>query len=102
MKAVLLDESGGYAYESAATLPLSNPRPTWSEQLPEEWWTACRKATLDLRNQGAPLENVTSVSLSGQMHGATLLDSKGDVLRPCILWNDGRCGQAFPQSRPCQ
>ncbi len=90
VKAVLLDEAGAVRHQATANYGVSNPRPLWSEQDPELWWTACLETMAALRDAGAPLAAIRAVGLSGQMHGATLLDARGRVLRPCILWNDGR------------
>ncbi|GAC1319554.1 MAG: xylulokinase [Chloroflexota bacterium] len=73
--------------------PLSTPHPGWSEQDPADWWQGvvsviqrlCDSAEIDTRA-------IEALAVSGQMHGATLLDRSGDVLRPAILWNDQRCG----------
>lgn len=87
-KAVLVDDSGRVVAEAAAPLSVSRPRPGWSEQNPEDWWRAARDAICalpaDLRAAAR------GVGLSRQMHGATLLDAIDRVIRPAILWNDGR------------
>jgi xylulokinase len=91
LKAVLTDETE--APFAAATVPIatSNPRPGWSEQDPRDWWSALRKALQSLRReQPEAFRAVRAVGLSGQMHGAVLLDERGDPCRPAILWNDGR------------
>ncbi|MFM9449510.1 FGGY family carbohydrate kinase, partial [Streptomyces acidiscabies] len=63
----------------------------WSEQDPEAWWQATLAALAQLRAAApAALGAVRGIGLSGQMHGATLLDDRDQVLRPAILWNDGR------------
>jgi xylulokinase len=90
VKAVLLDADGAVRHQATADHPVSNPHPLWSEQNPDDWWESCRTATAALKAAGAPLDAVKAVGLSGQMHGATLLDANNAVLRPCILWNDGR------------
>lgn len=90
VKAVLLDADGAVRHQATADHPVSNPQPLWSEQDPASWWESCRTATAALKARGAPLDAVQAVGLSGQMHGATLLDAHDAVLRPCILWNDGR------------
>ncbi len=90
VKAVLTDEAGTPQYRASVEYGVDHPAPLWSEQDPRSWWQACIAATSALRQRGAPLESVVSVGLAGQMHGAVLLDRKGSVLRPCILWNDGR------------
>ena len=88
VKAVLLDAAGGLAAQASAPLAVSRPQPRWSEQDPEDWW---RAATLAVRALPEALRaRVMAVGLSGQMHGAVLLDGQDRVLRPAILWNDGR------------
>ena len=88
VKAALIDEDGTLLDTSSADLPISRPQPLWSEQNPSDWWTATNMAVagLDLELRHA----VKAVGLSGQMHGATLLDVSLAPLRPAILWNDGR------------
>ena len=76
------------ATESHA-LSQSRPNPHWSEQSPDTWWdatVACMNQLAKLHN----MNNVLAIGLSGQMHGAVLLDKSNQVLRPAILWNDGR------------
>ena len=89
VKAVLVDEAGAVVAESRTPLAVSRPRPLWSEQEPAEWWAAVNTAVAQL--DPAPRRRVQAVGLSGQMHGAVLLDKARQVLRPAILWNDGRC-----------
>lgn len=88
LKAVLVDEEDRILAQASAPLAVSSPRPSWSEQDPHAWWDACLRSVLalpaDLR------QKVRSIGLSGQMHGAVLLDAQDAVLRPAILWNDGR------------
>ena len=88
VKATLIDESGRQVEVSQAELPISRPQPLWSEQNPSDWWTstnmAVAKLDVGLRHK------VRAIGLSGQMHGATLLDKSLAPLRPAILWNDGR------------
>ena len=79
--------------ESTASLTVSRPQPLWSEQSPEDWWQATVAAIDDVRARAPePWRGLRAIGLSGQMHGATLLDGSGHVLRPAILWNDGRSG----------
>jgi xylulokinase len=88
VKAVVIDESGTVIDQTSAALNVSRPQPLWSEQDPADWWSAAGNAVREFR---APLRQaVRAIGLSGQMHGATLLDGRGSVLRPAILWNDGR------------
>jgi len=90
-KAVLVRGDGVVAGEATEEHPLSTPRPLWAEQDPEDWWrgtvASCR-AVLD--RAGVSPGAVAGIGLTGQMHGLVLLDRRGDVLRPCILWNDQR------------
>src|SRR6185437_4038112 len=72
----------------AESLEVSRPAPGFSEQDPESWWLATVRAVQALPS--AQRERVRGVGLSGQMHGATLLDAQDRPLRPAILWNDGR------------
>ncbi|MEM7721164.1 MAG: xylulokinase [Pseudomonadota bacterium] len=89
LKAVLIDEDQAVLAETTAALSVSRPAVGWSEQAPADWIAAARAALLDLGTQVA-LDGVKGIGLSGQMHGATLLDADDAVLRPCILWNDTR------------
>ena len=93
VKALLVDERQHVLAQASAPLAVMRPRPLWSEQDPEHWWTATQAAVGELRaGQPAALAAVRGIGLSGQMHGATLLDAGDRVLRPAILWNDGRSG----------
>ncbi len=91
IKSVLVDGGDRVLCSATAALEVSRPRPGFSEQDPAQWWAGV-VATLDeIKAKAArELAAVTGIGLSGQMHGATLLDKAGAVLRPCILWNDGR------------
>ncbi len=92
VKLLLLDGRGHTIGSAGNTLTLANPQPLWSEQAPADWWTATQAAVATLR-AAHPDEfaQVRAIGLSGQMHGAVLLDAADNVLRPAILWNDGRC-----------
>ena len=92
VKAILIDRAGKALGEATAkAVEPVRPHPGWSEQNPADWWTACQSA-LDSLSKSHPAEiaAVRGIGLSGHMHGATLLGANDDVLRPCILWNDGR------------
>lgn len=89
VKAVVLDENERIAAQASAPLGIQRPHPLWSEQNPEEWWHAAVEAVRAL--PADVRKAVRGIGLSGQMHGAVLLDRKDQVLRPAILWNDGRC-----------
>ncbi len=88
VKAVLMDPEGDVVAQATAPLSVSRPYPLWSEQEPEDWWQAANAAVLSLPQSDR--NRVEAVGLSGQMHGATLLDESDDPIRPAILWNDGR------------
>lgn len=92
VKVILLSEAGEVVAAHSESLSVSRPHSLWSEQDPEHWWQATDRA---MRALGAErsLSGVKAIGLAGQMHGATLLDSKQRVLRPAILWNDGRSGE---------
>ena len=95
VKAVLVDDAQHVVDQASAPLSVSRPKPLWSEQDPADWWRAVNEAVtkLDSRARRA----VKAIGLSGQMHGATCLDSAGKVIRPAILWNDGRSGEDCAQ-----
>lgn len=105
VKIILLGEQGQLLASQSEPLPISRPHPLWSEQAPQDWWHATDRAMLALGKQHS-LQQVKAIGLSGQMHGATLLGDRQQVLRPAILWNDGRSAaqcqaleRAVPQSR---
>jgi xylulokinase len=90
-KAVLLEGSGRVVGSATTEHPLSTPRPGWSEQDPADWWQSSQASIRRLLEQtGLDGSEVAGIGLTGQMHGLVLLDERGDVLRPCILWNDQR------------
>ncbi len=92
VKALLIDEHGRALGEaSAASVEPVRPHPGWSEQNPADWWNATL-AAIDKLKQSHPseLSSVRGIGLSGHMHGATLLGKNDEILRPAILWNDGR------------
>jgi xylulokinase len=89
LKGVVIDDNGNLMAQESAELSVSTPQPTWSEQDPLSWWQACVEV-IELLQQRLDLSKLNAIGLSGQMHGATLLDAQGNILRPCMLWNDGR------------
>ncbi|WP_417272113.1 xylulokinase [Celeribacter halophilus] len=89
LKAILIDADQKVVAEANAALTNERPRDGWSEQDPQSWLDAC-EAVLAALGAQADLSGVAGIGLSGQMHGATLLDDADKVLRPCILWNDTR------------
>ncbi len=91
VKLLLLDDGGRIVGTAGSALTLSSPEPLWSEQAPADWWRATGEAVSALRAaHPAAFAAVRAIGLSGQMHGAVLLGAYDAVLRPAILWNDGR------------
>ena len=89
LKAVLIDDSQTILAEAVAPLEAVRPEPGWSEQAPATWLDAT-DAVIRALGEQMSLTAVRGIGLSGQMHGATLLDADDEVLRSCILWNDTR------------
>jgi len=91
VKALLIDADQSTVAEASTPLSVARPHPLWSEQDPEEWLRGIDAAVAAIRNDApAAFRALAGVGLSGQMHGATLLDARDKPLRPAILWNDGR------------
>ncbi len=88
LKAILINEDQTILAEATARLNVSRPHDSWSEQAPAEWIAAAEAVFDQLSSHN--LSAVKAIGLSGQMHGATLLDASDEVLRPCVLWNDTR------------
>lgn len=88
VKAVLINDAGDLVESNSVSLPISRPHPLWSEQDPADWWNATQESVRGLSIANRKM--VQAIGLTGQMHGATLIDSNHDPLRPAILWNDGR------------
>ena len=87
VKAIAVAADGSVRAVAERGYPLATPRPGWSEQDPEDWWSAARATLTDLGD----LE-IAGIGLSGQMHGLVALDTADRVVRPAILWNDQRTG----------
>lgn len=88
-KLLLVDEKGGIQSEVTKEYPLSFPHPGWSEQAPEDWWKACVEGIPELLAD-VDRSQVAGIGAGGQMHGLVALDENDAVIRPAILWNDGR------------
>lgn len=91
LKGILIDEDQAILAEATAPLTVQRPQDGWSEQSPADWIAAAEIVMDKLSAYG--LGAVRGIGLSGQMHGATLLDSADEVIRPCILWNDTRSAE---------
>ena len=89
LKMLLLDEEKNILNSVTESYDLIFPNPGWSEQNPEDWWnafeTGIKKLTKDI-----DASQVAGIGIAGQMHGLVILDSDDKVIRPAILWNDGR------------
>ena len=89
VKLLLLDGEGVIAKIVSRDYPLSFPKPGWSEQSPEDWYEKTMDGLKELVSEVDPKE-VRGISFGGQMHGLVILDHEDRVIRPAILWNDGR------------
>jgi xylulokinase len=93
-KALLVDEKGRVVASHTTEYPLYTPRVGWTEQNPEDWWSATVKSVRAvLEKSKVKPEEVEGVGLTGQMHGLVMLDRELKVIRPAILWNDQRTGE---------
>lgn len=89
VKLLLMDETGKVLNIVSKEYPLSFPNPGWSEQNPSDWW-AQSKAGLKELTANVDKNSIAGISFGGQMHGLVVLDENDEVIRPAILWNDGR------------
>ncbi len=89
VKLLLMQADGTIENIVSKEYPISFPHPGWSEQKPEDWWDACVAGIQELV-KNADRSQVAGISFGGQMHGLVVLDHAGQVIRPAILWNDGR------------
>ena len=100
VKALLIDQDGRVIGSANTEQPISTPHPLWSEQDPADWWNgAVNSIRQVLSETGIAGDAVQGIGLTGQMHGLTLLDKNGEVLRPAILWNDQRTGAQCDEIR---
>ena len=89
VKAVLVDRHGAVVASATTALTLQTPKPGWAEQDPDAWWAATVSSIRDVCAK-APEAPVASIGISGQMHSSVFLDRSGKVIRPALLWCDGR------------
>ncbi len=89
VKLLLMEADGKIENIVSKEYPLFFPHPGWSEQNPEDWWTAVVEGLKEL-TVSCDKSQVAGISFGGQMHGLVILDEKDEVIRPAILWNDGR------------
>jgi xylulokinase len=92
VKLLLMEGNGTIKNVVSKEYPLYFPHPGWSEQKPEDWWKAVTEGIRELVPEELKKE-VAGMSFGGQMHGLVILDEKDEVIRPAILWNDGRTGK---------
>ena len=89
VKAILVNADGDVLGTGVTPLQLSTPHPGWAEQDPEMWWQASI-VSIRIVLAACPNATVASVGISGQMHSSVFLDAHGEVIRPALLWCDGR------------
>lgn len=89
VKLLLMEANGTIMRTVSREYPISFPRSGWSEQNPEDWWNAVQDG-LQALLEGTDGREVAGISFGGQMHGLVILDEQDQVIRPAILWNDGR------------
>ena len=92
VKLLLMEADGTIRNVVSKEYPLFFPHPGWSEQNPEDWWNAVVEGIRELVSEEEK-DQVAGLSFGGQMHGLVMLDEKDQVIRPAILWNDGRTGK---------
>lgn len=89
VKLLLMDEAGDIKNIVTKEYPLYFPKPSWSEQNPEDWFSGLMEGLKEL-TASHNKNSIAGISFSGQMHGMVILDKEDKVIRPAILWNDGR------------
>lgn len=92
VKLLLMDEEGKIHKIVSKEYPLHFPHPGWSEQNPEDWFEQSVAGMKELISD-CDVEQIKGISFGGQMHGLVVLDEKDQIIRPAILWNDGRTGK---------
>lgn len=92
VKLLLMDENGKIHRIVSKEYPLYFPHPGWSEQMPEDWFSRSMEGLKELLSE-CDKSQVKGISFGGQMHGLVVLDKDDRVIRPAILWNDGRTGK---------
>lgn len=93
-KTVLFTQEGEAVASATVEYPLIQPQNGWAEQHPDDWWEAARSTVSKVLKESAiNPEHIAGIGISGQMHGLVMLDKDGKVIRPAILWNDGRTSE---------
>lgn len=88
-KALVIDERGSVVASASDEYEFYTPRLLWAEQNPSDWWRACVNVIHRVLER-IPAREIAGIGLTGQMHGLVMMDAAGNVLRPCIMWNDQR------------
>jgi xylulokinase len=100
VKATLVSATGRVIGVASTAHTLSTPHPLWAEQSPSDWWIGAQRSIHEVLGAAeARGVDVLAVGLTGQMHGLTLLDGHGEILRPAILWNDQRTARQCDEMR---
>lgn len=89
VKIIMMDGNGDIIKTVSKEYPIYFPKDGWSEQNPEDWWEAVKAGVKEITNE-CDSSQIKGISFGGQMHGLVILDDKDEVIRPAILWNDGR------------
>ncbi len=92
VKLLLMKGDGTIENVVSREYPLYFPHPGWSEQRPEDWWNAVCEGLVEL-TRDCDRDQIAGISFGGQMHGLVILDQEDRVIRPAILWNDGRTAE---------
>ena len=92
VKLILMEADGKILNSVSKEYPIYFPHPGWSEQKPGDWMVAVYEGLQELTD-GFDAKEVAGISFGGQMHGLVVLDENDHVIRPAILWNDGRTGK---------
>jgi len=90
LRALLMSETGQILGSVEQSYTSDHKKSGWSEQDPAHWTKALDAAAIELKSKYSEFADLKAIGVAGHMHGATLLDEAGDVIRPCILWNDTR------------
>ena len=99
-KSLLMDADGQVVGMVARKYSYDTPKPLWSEQDPSLWWQATAESIRQVvRQSGVEAASIAGIALTGQMHGLVLLNARGEVLRPAILWNDQRTARQCDEIR---
>ena len=90
VKVILSDADGTVLNTATREYELHFPHPGWAEEDPSDWWNMTKEGIKEVL-QGYPASDVKALAVAGQMHGLVTLDENDEIIRPAILWNDGRC-----------